>query len=78
MTHETSVDWVPNNHGYPFRATCTCGWQSLGYVARHAADAMAEDHLAAYEPVDEPHTGHYSLFGTYWCDTCDSHYCELA
>lgn len=27
---------------------------------------------------DTPHTGHYSLFGTYWCDTCDSPYCELA
>lgn len=24
------------------------------------------------------HQGHYSLFGTYWCDTCDSPYCELA
>lgn len=25
-----------------------------------------------------PHTGHWSTFGTYWCDTCDSPYCELA
>lgn len=27
---------------------------------------------------DELHTGHWSIFGTYWCDTCDSPYCELA
>lgn len=28
---------------------------------------------------DEPHTGHYSqLGGTYWCDTCNSPYCEQA
>lgn len=24
------------------------------------------------------HLGHYSLFGTYWCDTCSSPYCDLA
>lgn len=29
--------------------------------------------------VTVPHTGHYSrIGGTYWCDTCDSPYCELA
>lgn len=27
--------------------------------------------------AEDPHTGHYSLFGTYWCDTCDSPYCNL-
>lgn len=28
---------------------------------------------------DQPaHVGHYSTFGTYWCDTCDSPYCDLA
>lgn len=26
-----------------------------------------------------PHVGHFSrLGGTWWCDTCDSPYCELA
>lgn len=30
------------------------------------------------DPNEEQHTGHWSLFGTYWCDTCDSPYCELA
>jgi hypothetical protein len=29
--------------------------------------------------ADNSHTGHWSkLSGTYWCDTCDSPYCELA
>lgn len=27
----------------------------------------------------EPHVGHFSrLGGTWWCDTCNSPYCELA
>lgn len=26
---------------------------------------------------EEPHEFHWSLFGTYWCDTCDSPYCNL-
>ena len=27
---------------------------------------------------DEPaHAGHWSTFGTYWCDTCNSPYCDL-
>ena len=30
------------------------------------------------ETGEEAHTGHWSLMGTYWCDTCDSPYCELA
>lgn len=28
----------------------------------------------ASEPA---HVGHWSLFGTYWCDTCNSPYCNL-
>lgn len=39
-----TVEWHPNNHGYPYRASCQCGWQSLGYVAQHAAHNMADDH----------------------------------
>lgn len=28
---------------------------------------------------EEPHVGHFSrLGGTWWCDTCNSPYCELA
>lgn len=27
----------------------------------------------------EPHTGHFSrLGGVWWCDTCNSPYCDLA
>jgi hypothetical protein len=38
------------------------------------SDTYDED----YNP-DEQHTGHYSrLGGTYWCDTCNSPYCDLA
>lgn len=27
---------------------------------------------------EPPHKGHWSRFGAWWCDTCDSPYCELA
>lgn len=30
------------------------------------------------EDDDKPHEGHWSTFGTYWCDTCNSPYCDLA
>ncbi len=31
------------------------------------------------DTADVPHAGHYSrLTGAYWCDTCDSPYCDLA
>jgi hypothetical protein len=45
IAHEISVGWVPNNHGYPFRADCSCGWQSRTYAATHAAKAMGDDHV---------------------------------
>ena len=33
----------------------------------------------SHDADDAPHTGHYSrLGGTWWCDTCNSPYCELA
>ena len=32
-------------HGYPYRAHCSCGWQSRGYVAAHAAHDMADAHV---------------------------------
>jgi hypothetical protein len=49
--HGVSVGWVPDNHGYPYRATCSCGWQSRTYVARHAAQMMADDHVAGASTV---------------------------
>ncbi|QWS68264.1 hypothetical protein SEA_VANLEE_148 [Gordonia phage VanLee] len=33
-----------NNHGYPYRAWCQCGWRSPGYAARHAAESMMTGH----------------------------------
>jgi hypothetical protein len=45
-THTVTVAWMPNNHGYPFRATCTCGWHSNTYASRHAADMMATTHTS--------------------------------
>jgi hypothetical protein len=35
------------NHGYPYRAVCSCGWRSNTYAAEHAAQTMGDDHLDA-------------------------------
>lgn len=45
---------------------------------RHQPDA---DMLVEAPTDDEatPHTGHFSrIGGTWWCDTCNSPYCDLA
>lgn len=34
------------SHGYPWRAHCSCGWQSISYAAAHAAEIMGEEHSA--------------------------------
>jgi len=35
--------------------------------------------LPRVDTADAPHVGHWSqLGGTYWCDTCNSPYCDLA
>jgi hypothetical protein len=44
--HICEVTWTPDSHGYPCHAQCSCGWQSWGYVAAHAAQATGDDHLA--------------------------------
>lgn len=31
---------------YPFRPTCTCGWEWRGYVSEHAAQSIIDAHLA--------------------------------
>jgi hypothetical protein len=58
-----------------------CGKRSIG------SDGTTDDTdevtcmacLVALGVIDAPHTGHYShISGTWWCDTCDSPYCELA
>lgn len=51
MKHEITVTTVANNHGYPYRATCSCGWQSNTYAAAHAAESMGSYHYEnSYEP----------------------------
>lgn len=32
-------------HGYPFRAVCSCGWQSKTYQTEFACQMMGEAHL---------------------------------
>ncbi len=44
MVHVTSVGWVPNNHGYPYRAKCSCGWQSRTYVVPRTCEESADEH----------------------------------
>ena len=44
--HVTKIEYVSYHGGYPFRATCRCGWMSKTYAATHAAQIMADDHLA--------------------------------
>jgi len=36
---------------YPYRARCSCSWESPTYVAEHAAQGMADWHLAGGERV---------------------------
>lgn len=45
--HVADVVRVYNHHGYPFRAACVCGWESNTYAAVHAAQIMADDHVAS-------------------------------
>jgi len=46
MTHGTEIEYRSYHNGYPFRATCWCGWKSKHYAAAHAAQIMADEHLA--------------------------------
>jgi len=41
-THAVAVTLTGGR--YPFRPTCSCGWVTRGYVAEHAARAVADDH----------------------------------
>jgi hypothetical protein len=46
VNHQTKIEYVPYNGGYPFRATCVCGWKSKTYAANHAAQTMADEHIS--------------------------------
>lgn len=55
----------------------------LQSLAEHIAPGDVELLEAAGVPEhpddDQPHTGHYSrIGGAYWCDTCNSPYCDNA
>ncbi|AXN53276.1 hypothetical protein PBI_THONKO_4 [Mycobacterium phage Thonko] len=41
-----------NHHGFAHIAVCSCGWLSRGYAREHAAQIMADDHLAQAEAVE--------------------------
>lgn len=46
MEHDIRIE-TDLSARYPFKAVCdTCTWQSWGYVARFAAELMADDHQA--------------------------------
>lgn len=51
-----------------------------GDIDLEAGETMAwSDRVLGYTTDDAPHVGHYSrLGGAWWCDTCDSPYCDLA
>jgi len=52
-------------------------WIVAGLDGEQLAGPFATEQEADNE--DEPHVGHFSrLGGTWWCDTCNSPYCELA
>ena len=44
--HQTQIEYVSYHGGYPFRATCPCGWKSKTYASQQAAGIMAAEHLA--------------------------------
>lgn len=35
-----------DNARYPYVPTCSCGWGTWGYVAAHAAQILADAHMA--------------------------------
>lgn len=40
--HHVAVTLTGGRYGYT--PTCSCGWVTRGYVAAHAAQAVADDH----------------------------------
>lgn len=46
VAHGTQVEYRSYHYGYPFRATCWCGWKSKHYADTHAAQMVADAHMA--------------------------------
>lgn len=40
--HDVAVALTGGRYGYT--PTCSCGWVTRGYIAEHAAQAVADDH----------------------------------
>lgn len=56
---------------------------AMGYAAEDCyldnQDGGRAELAEVIEQYDIAHAGHFSrLGGTYWCDTCNSPYCDLA
>lgn len=78
MEHQTTMRSkdAPSS-GQLYRAACSCGVEAkLWYSSPPAADRGLE---RAHAAAGGAHVGHLSrLGGTWWCDTCNSPYCENA
>lgn len=48
-THELTVK-VNHRERYPFRAVCSCGWHSWGYLTENAAGITGDGHIADMKP----------------------------
>lgn len=48
--HDVEVGLLGSSR-YPYRARCSCSWESPTYVALHAAQGMADWHLAGGDRV---------------------------
>lgn len=67
--------------GYAIAHEDSQGFWYVDYYQHHGEweDAWAKIVAAEEESDDEPHVGHFSrLGGTWWCDTCNSPYCDNA
>lgn len=46
IEHSVTVQFqAVSNHGYPWRAVCSCGWRSWGYVRPDIAEGQGQWHL---------------------------------
>lgn len=61
------------------RVSCESPRTGENYQHVDAAIQEAFDERIREQTEGKPHEGHFStLGGTWWCDTCNSPYCELA
>ena len=46
VVHTAGVHVAPRGCRQPWIALCSCGWASMSYAQSHAAQIMADDHMA--------------------------------